>query len=415
MDTTNPTTIEQSSRKRPAPAVQSSDEETDVSFPHFLVVESTNGEPIRHSIFAIQKMVQCAVGTVKSAKKLRSGVVLIEVESKSMATRALSMKSWYNTEIKVTPHRSLNSSRGIIRCRDFRDCEDNEVLDALRAQGVTNVKHISVKKEGKFEPTNTFILSFSTPSPPPFVKAAYLRIPVELYVPNPLRCFNCQKYGHGKSTCNRRAVCAKCAQEGHSDEACPNAPHCANCSGGHSSYSKDCQEWGKQKEISRIKFERNIPFGEAKKIVEQNMFNNTPTSNAPCARRAGVSYSQATSKIKTVSVEIQTELSWPLDSKVPVAVSNLIPTNSCSSSSQTQSDGAIGGRPKTPTKTNIPHYKATENKKQDNLKPGPASSKFRGNRPAKGSTDPIKIHNRFGSLEDNMEYEGNSPPKAKHK
>jgi hypothetical protein len=414
MDTTTQP-VEPSSRKRPAPAVQSSEEETDISFPHFLVAEAIDKSPIKLSIFTIQKLLQCGVGNVKSAKKLRNGSVLIEVESQLMATRALAMANWLGTDIRVSAHRSLNSSRGVIRCRDLRDCSDEEVLEALRSQAVIGIKHVQAKKDGKLEPTNTFILNFSTPAPPKFVRAAYMRIPVEIYVPNPLRCFNCQKYGHGKSTCNRRAVCAKCAQEGHLDDACPNAPHCANCSGDHSSYSKDCQEWGKQKEISRIKFERNIPFGEAKKIVEQNLFNNTPISNAPSARRAGVSYSQATSKIKTVSVEIQTELSWPLDSKVPVAVSNLIPTNSCSSSSQTQSDGAIGERPKTPTKTNIPHYKATENKKQDNLKPGLASSKFRGNRPAKGSTDPIKIHNRFGSLEDNMEYEGNPSPKAKHK
>jgi hypothetical protein len=402
-------------RKRRAEQVLSSSDEEDVMFPRYLVVSSIDNEPIKLNIFGIHKLLSCAIGDVPEAKKLRNGSVLIQVTTKKQAEKAMAMTDWVNQEIKVSPHRSLNTSRGIIRSRELRDCSDDEVLEALSGQGVIAVRRIMFKKDDSMEPTNTIILTFGMPTPPKYVKAAYLRLDVELFIPNPLRCFNCQKYGHGKSTCNRRAVCAKCAQEGHLDDACPNSPHCANCSGHHCSYSKDCQEWGKQKEISRIKFERNIPFGEAKKIVEQNLLNNTPISNAPSARRAGVSYSQATSKIQTVSVEIQTELSWPLDSKVPVAVSNLVPTNTCDSSSQTQSDGAIGGRPKTPTETNIPHYKAVENKKQDNLKPGPASSKFRGNRPAKGSTDPIKIHNRFGSLEDNMEYEGNSSPKAKHK
>jgi len=34
------------------------------------------------------------------------------------------MTTWLDTEIKVTQHRSLNSSRGIIRYCDFRDCDD---------------------------------------------------------------------------------------------------------------------------------------------------------------------------------------------------------------------------------------------------------------------------------------------------
>jgi len=75
------------------------------------VVETTDFIPIKLSIFTIQKILQCAVRNVKSAKKLRSGAVLVEVDSKPMVKRALSMTTWLDTEIKVIPHRSLNSSR----------------------------------------------------------------------------------------------------------------------------------------------------------------------------------------------------------------------------------------------------------------------------------------------------------------
>jgi len=56
-------------------------------------------------------------------------------------------------------------------------------MDALRSQGVIDVKHIQAKKDNKLQPTNTFILTFSTPTPPKSIKAAYMRIVVELYVP----------------------------------------------------------------------------------------------------------------------------------------------------------------------------------------------------------------------------------------
>jgi hypothetical protein len=117
------------------------------------------------------------------------------------------MTTWVDVEVKVSPHRSLNMSKGIIRCRDLRDCSEEEVLDA-QTEGVTNVKHIFANKNGAKQPTNTFVLTFAKPAAIKFVKAAYLKIPVEMFIPNPLRCFNCQRFGHGKNSCNRPAICA---------------------------------------------------------------------------------------------------------------------------------------------------------------------------------------------------------------
>ena len=97
------------------------------SFPRFLVIASKDSTPIKYSIFAIQKFIQCGVGEVKEAKKLSNGTVLLEVKTKQQAMKALGMTVWFDTEITVTPHRSLNTSRGVIRCRDLRDCDDAEV------------------------------------------------------------------------------------------------------------------------------------------------------------------------------------------------------------------------------------------------------------------------------------------------
>ena len=76
------------------------------------------------------------------------------------------MTIWFDTEITVTPHWSLNTCRGVIRCRDLHDCEDAEVLSGLALQGVTAVKHIMRRNGDKNKPSNTFILTFSAPTPP---------------------------------------------------------------------------------------------------------------------------------------------------------------------------------------------------------------------------------------------------------
>ena len=147
---------------------------------------------------------------------------------------------------------------------------------------------------------------------------------MEAYFPNPLRCYNCQHYGHGKATCNRKAVCAKCSQEGHQDADCENPPHCANCAGNHSAYSRDCPEWAKQKEITQVKFGKNISFGEAKKLVEQRAQTNTSQCNG------NLTYAKVTVSVDkqalvknnqlnkpTQTIEIQTDLTWPNSSDRP--------------------------------------------------------------------------------------------------
>jgi len=71
-----------------------SDEDDEITFPHFLVINTHDETPIKYSIFAIQKFIQCGVGDVKDAKKLRSGAVLLEVTSKKQADKALLLKTF---------------------------------------------------------------------------------------------------------------------------------------------------------------------------------------------------------------------------------------------------------------------------------------------------------------------------------
>jgi len=216
-------------------------------FPRFLIVASKDDQPIKRLIFGIQKLLKCAV-----AKKLCNGNVLIEVESKSQEDNILAMNTWVDKAITVTSHRSPNTSRGIIRYHDFHECDESEVIEALSNQGITEVKRNLSKTNGMIKRTNTFILTFGLPTPPKSVKVAYLKLSNDQYVPNPLRCYNCQRFGHGKSNCKRKAICAKCSQEGHSDCECKNKPHCANCAGNHCAYSKECVEWIKQKVITHV-------------------------------------------------------------------------------------------------------------------------------------------------------------------
>ena len=50
-------------------------------------------------------------------------------------------------------------------------------------------------------PTNTLFLTFGSPELPKEITLGYLKVKVALFVPNPMRCFNCNKFGHTSQRC----------------------------------------------------------------------------------------------------------------------------------------------------------------------------------------------------------------------
>ena len=163
------------------------------TWPRFLVIGSSNDEAFKNSPFAIQKGLEGLAGEPKSVKKLRSGSLLIECATESHSKNLLKSKLLCNISINVTPHTTLNSSKGVVRSRDLEGVSEEEIWENLSSQGVSSVKRIKVRRNNELVPTNTHILTFSTPTLPDSVKAGYLCIPVVPYIPNALRYFKCQK------------------------------------------------------------------------------------------------------------------------------------------------------------------------------------------------------------------------------
>ena len=120
----------------------------------------------------------------------------------------------HNMKIKAYPHRSLNTSKGVVRSPELATCTIEEIKQNLKKQLVTDVKRISIKKKNQVVNTNTYILVFNSPNPPPKLKIGYIIAKVDIYISNPLRCYNWQKFGHHESRCTRRKICKNCGMDG---------------------------------------------------------------------------------------------------------------------------------------------------------------------------------------------------------
>ncbi|GBO08446.1 hypothetical protein AVEN_220338-1 [Araneus ventricosus] len=172
---------------------------------------------------------------------------------------------WYPN---LLPHLSLNTSKGVITCGSLLNFTNEEITQELTGQGVKDVRRINIRRDGELLPTKHFILTFNTPRLPEYIKAGYVLCSVRPYIPNPLRCFKCQRFGHSKINCRWTLICARCAVAGHESTGCTAVEKCVNCQGNHTSFSRSCPKWELEKEIVTTKFKNNISFPEARRLVK---------------------------------------------------------------------------------------------------------------------------------------------------
>ncbi|GBM18961.1 hypothetical protein AVEN_1582-1 [Araneus ventricosus] len=241
------------------------------NFPTFFMIKrnSTVNETF-HTVspFLVEKAITETIGEVKSTKKLRSGDLLVEVHSRKQSQQIVKVKNFSNIPISVSPHASLNSSKGVITCGELLNVATEEILKELKSQGVSHVRRISIRRDGQLLNTKHLILTFDSAKLPEHIKAGYMRLSVRAYIPNPLRCFKCQRFGHSKTSCRGTLTCARCAEVGHDSSQCTAAEKCVNCKDAHTSFSRNCSTWKLEKEIITTKIKKQISYPEARKLVK---------------------------------------------------------------------------------------------------------------------------------------------------
>ena len=375
----------------------------------FLVISSKEEDRQMSNIspFVIEKVLHGMVGVPKSIKKLRSGDLLVEYEKKKQIDTLLRLEKFHDLKVKVSLHASLNTCKGVVRCPDLKGVSEQEILEEMREQGVINVRRIKIRRDGSLKDTNTFVFTFNTSILPKQLKVAFLRVSIDPYIPNPLRCYQCQVFGHHENKCKREEICANCGQPKHSaDETdCKRPPKCINCKEDHPANSRECQAWHTEKEILKIKYTRNISFPEARKIVDS--YTAAPgKSYASITKTAGVTVS---------CVDAATQTDPVLITGAPQSSSYNAASTEASADSQRDTSETLSQKEK--RKAEKADRKLKQNIRDLLAKPKTTNSarspdpKKRGkekpvtDRQPKGSNDPIRQHNRFSSLEVMMEAE----------
>ena len=155
--------------------------------------------------------------------------------------------------------------RGVILNVDL-DIAEEEIVEETCA---LTAKRIMRMEAGVPVPTTTVALTFAT-EPPKDIRMGFMRYRVCHYIPTPIRCGRCQRFGHPTSVCHsKQPRCVRCG-EAHSFDDCPKKEEgqqarCANCGGNHSAAYRGCRRYQEVREALKIVGRERVSYADAVK------------------------------------------------------------------------------------------------------------------------------------------------------
>ena len=236
-----------------------------------MTIKAKEGKLSSMSPFLIDESLRdIAGGSLRSVKKLRNGDLMVESENGEQATRLLEADKLGVIPIETVVCVNANTCRGVITSEVLDGVSEEDILVGLKDEPIVNCKRILIRREGKQLPSRSVVLTFASKKLPASVKVGYLNCPVRPYVPNPMRCFKCQRYGHSQASCRSSSmVCARCSESGHESKDCKKEFKCPGCGGPHAAYSRDCETWKKEKKVQTYRVEHGVTYLEARKQMKR--------------------------------------------------------------------------------------------------------------------------------------------------
>ena len=144
---------------------------------------------------------------------------------------------------------------------------------------------------------------------PSYLYLGYRRLTVKEFIPHPVRCYKCQRFGHISKNCRGKQICPFCG-DNHSFDKCQNRDNkkCSNCGGSHSAGFKGCLLFVKAKKIKEFSHQKNITYAEATKQI--NLVSNSENQTKQTSEKINEDQiiSKVFEKVKTQSKENQEQI-----------------------------------------------------------------------------------------------------------
>jgi hypothetical protein len=277
-----------SPQRRPPPTM-------DVS-PIFYIVRAA-ANAVRLSDFSISRILimdlELILGPVDetNVSTLKDGSILVRVASAEQGRALCALSKSAGVLLKVAPHPTLNKSRGTIYAGDSISAPIPDVLRGFQERGwnVSRVSRLRIRDTEPSTQSPVLLLTFDSPTPPPFVRFAWTKYKVKPYVPPPQQCYGCFRFGHMRSSCKMRAPpCANCGGAAH--YPCPHPSCCVNCGGSHRATSRSCPHFEMEELIQTFHASLHMDYRSAREKAATELNISLPDargSAGPSVLRPG--------------------------------------------------------------------------------------------------------------------------------
>lgn len=215
----------------------------------------------------ITKGINSLLGEVKSAKVLRSGALLIFCNNSAQLGKAIRLNKIEGKKVKATVAMGGGLTRGVIFGIPL-SVPTEQIIKNVKGAKVREIRRLQTTREGQKCDSLSVLITFDEDRIPDKVFIGYMSYDVRLYVPPPLRCFKCQRYGHVAAVCKGKQRCGRCAGE-HEYGKCENGAKlkCCNCGGEHTSAYRGCEVSKRAEEVQRVKTSQGVTYAEAVRKV----------------------------------------------------------------------------------------------------------------------------------------------------
>lgn len=213
------------------------------------------------------------LGDIKLAKVLRDGNLLILCKSKEQSEKACKMKEVGKCKVISASKVGMGErgAKGVIWGIPLEMSID-EIKANIKGGKIKEAKRLTVFKEGVRRETGSILLEFEGEYLPSKVYLGYIAYSVREYIPKPLRCFKCQRFGHTAAVCKGKVRCPRCGED-HEYDKCGKKmqPKCCNCGGEHSVTYAGCRIMKREMQIQQVRVKNKISYAEAIKKIDQRI------------------------------------------------------------------------------------------------------------------------------------------------
>lgn len=237
----------------------------------------------------LTKSISKEIGEVRSAKILRDGSLIIICKDGEQQGKAIKINKINGKKVHCSLMNDRKWVRGVITGIPVNVTAENIKGNVTNAK-VSEARRLKTNRNGIRSDSLSVLVTFDEKRLPEKILIGYMCYEVRPYVPPPLRCFKCQRFGHVASVCKGKQTCGRCGGN-HEYGKCAEGTKlkCCNCGGEHSSAYRGCEVSKRAEEVQRIKTTQGISYAEAARKVsgDAQVIRQSDTRNQDVVKCGG--------------------------------------------------------------------------------------------------------------------------------